>query len=629
MHRVNLNEEKFNQQVFTHAFFGIALIAADSLILRINPAMEQIMGFTKKELEGTSFFDLFYLDNPLESMEHSKNFLSEDNAGMHLEKRFRKKNGGLMWGLLSFRLFHDEAGKPLYYICQLFDITKQKESEQRLQESVERYTSLKKYNHDAIISFGLDGHIINANRVAEKLTGYCIETELIGMKISHLIGEESVSHILKNALHDDTVEQDINTLVTKGGEIVEVLTSIAPIFVNKTNIGFYLICKDISEQKQLVLAKETAEATNKAKSEFLAMMSHEIRTPMNGVVGMTEILLETTDLTQEQQGYVEIIRKSGETLLNIINDILDLSKIEAGRSELHEETFELRKSIKDSLSVVSSKAEDKNLELSYTINHDVPDYIYGDVERLKQVLLNLLGNAVKFTPKGSISVKVKRVKEEPSRLAFTITDTGIGIDPERLDEIFEPFAQIDSFMTRRHEGTGLGLAISRKIVEMMGGEIYAESDGKTGSSFTFTMILKEVTVPPREVHNINSLKAARQASILLAEDNRINLLVLTKMLEKLGHRVTAVKNGLDAIEAIRREPFDLIFMDVHMPILNGLDAARRIKEERKENSPFIIAVTANALKGDREECLAAGMDEYISKPIRSEVLQKILQQFVS
>lgn len=626
MHRVNLNQERFNQQVIDNASFGIALIGSEGVILTVNPAMERIFGYSKAELDGMKLQELFNPDDEFGNIDDLKELMG-DRTDIQLETRLLSKKGDQMWGMLTLKFFSGED-HPSYYICQIVDITKQKESEQRLQESVERYTSLKKYNHDSVISFGLDGRIINANSMAEKITGYSIESDLIGMELALLIGQESVQNILDRSLYDKSVDQHINTLYTKNGEVVEVLTSIAPIYVNNQNIGFYLICKDISEQRQLLLAKEAAESTNRAKSEFLAMMSHEIRTPMNGVVGMTDILLDTTELTGEQQSYVEIIRKSGETLLNIINDILDLSKIEAGRTELQEHTFDLRKCIKDSFAVISISAAQKNLELSSTINHDVPDHIYGDSERLKQVLLNLLGNAVKFTQSGSISVKVKLVRETPFILAFTVTDTGIGINPSRLNEIFEPFAQIDSFMSRQHEGTGLGLAISRRIIGMMGGEIYAESDGKRGSSFTFTIKPKKAEKIYSQETPLNKLPATREVSILLAEDNYINQLVMTKTLEKIGHRITTVTNGIDAVEAVRKEPFDLILMDLHMPIMNGFEAVKRIREELKEKSPPIIAVTANALKGDREKCLAAGMDEYVSKPVKREVLLKLINQFV-
>ncbi|QHW33617.1 PAS domain S-box protein [Paenibacillus rhizovicinus] len=626
MYRVNLDQNSFTGQVFKYASFGIALLAPDGLILTVNDAFERFLGYSKHELEGMRFGDFSLSDDPVACIDDVRNLMSDTNEA-EMEKRYVRRDGAVIWGYLSIRLFRNDEGDALYYIAQIMDISKQKESERRLQETVERYTSLKKYNHDAVISFDLQGNIINANAVAEKMTGYGIEADLIGMALANLIGQANVDRILAKALHDDTVELEIDAVVTKSGETIEVLTSIAPIFVHKQNIGFYLICKDISEQKKLVYAKESAEATNKAKSEFLAMMSHEIRTPMNGVIGMTDLLLDS-DLDEEHKAYVEIIRKSGEALLSIINDILDLSKIEAGVTELQEATFDLRLCFKDSLSVVSSMAEDKNLELSYTINHDVPEYISGDVERLRQVLLNLLSNAVKFTSSGKVAVIVKKTAGQHPLLAFTVTDTGIGIPQARLEEIFEPFAQLDSFMSRKHEGTGLGLSISRKIVGMMGGEIWAESDGMSGSALHFTIQYHEATFDSADSLPATPAIAGR-ANILIAEDDAINTLVLQKMLEKMGHRVSVAVNGEEVIEAALREPYDLIFMDVHMPIVNGLEATRTIKERLSpDKCPRIVAVTANALKGDREDCLAAGMDDYITKPINARVLEMFFRNLV-
>lgn len=630
MHRVNLDQNSFNGQVFQYASFGVGLIDPKGLFLTVNPAMERIFGYSKEEFDGQYFGCFSHPDDPIHSIDELKAAMGETEIEWQMEKRFFRKDGSTLWTMMSVRLFRSDAGKPLYYIVQIIDISKQKLSEIQLQESVERYTSLKKYNHDAVISFDLQGRVINGNAMAEKLTGYCIAEELIGMELANIIGQPNVDRILADALHDNTVEQNIDTLVTKDGEIVEVITSIAPIFVNNRNIGFYLICKDISEQKRLVLAKEMAEATNKAKSEFLAMMSHEIRTPMNGVIGMTDLLLDS-ELDEESKSYAEIIRKSGEALLAIINDILDLSKIEAGRSELQESTFDLRRCIKDSMSVVSAKADEKNLEMSYAIHHDVPEYIYGDADRLKQVLLNLLGNAVKFTPRGKVSIAVKKIKGKTPMLAFTVTDTGIGIPPERLEDIFEPFSQIDSFMMRKHEGTGLGLSISRRIVELMGGEIRAESDGESGSAFQFTIQLHEPTAEQMAPEAVDNRDAVfEQAKILIGEDNPINTLVLKKMLEKMGHCVSVASDGKEVIEAALRESFDFIFMDIHMPGVNGLDATREIKARSTPGKcPRIVAVTANALKGDREMCLAAGMDEYVSKPVKREAILQILGQYMN
>ena len=626
MHRVNLDPDSFNGQVFQYASFGIALVTPDGIIIKVNPAMERIFGYSPAEFDGKPFGNFVHPDEPVQTIDDLKAQMGESETEIQLNRRYYRKDGRQIWTLLTMRLFRGDDGEPLYYIAQVSDITKEKESELRLQESVERYTSLKKYNHDAVLSFDLSGKIINGNAMAEKLTGYCIENELLGMDLAHLIGQVNVDRVLASALHDTTVERFIDTITSKDGQAVEVLTSIAPIFVHKRNIGFYLICKDMSEYKKLQLAKESAEATNKSKSEFLAMMSHEIRTPMNGVIGMTELLLDA-ELSRDHREYVEIIRQSGESLMAIINDILDISKIEAGRIELQESTFDLRKCIKDSLSVISSQAEEKQLSLSYTISHDVPDYVYGDVDRLRQVLLNLLSNAVKFTPSGQVSVEVKKGRDE-RQLAFVVKDTGIGVPPDRLEDIFEPFSQIDSLMTRQYDGTGLGLAISRKLVDLMGGSIHACSDGKHGSSFHFTVVLEEKVAEDLAVP-VTATTAMVPVNILVAEDNEINTLVLKKMLERMGHHVTIAIDGAAAIEQAIRQPFDLIFMDILMPSINGIEATRAIKAQLPPGQrPRIIAVTANALKGDRERCLAAGMDDYISKPVKLEVLSEVLTTYL-
>ncbi|QGQ97656.1 PAS domain S-box protein [Paenibacillus psychroresistens] len=624
--------EEFFEEAFTYATYGIGKVSLDGSFIAVNPATCNIFEYKQDELSSFKFFQLLHPDEEVLKIEDIYDQINVTNTVAKHQNRYMQKGGKVAWCEVTFTLIRDEVGTPLHYLIQIVDITERKESENKLQETIERYTSLKKYNHDAILSLDLQGQVMNGNKMAEKLTGYKLDTELIGMDIANLIGHENVKRILEDALHDNTVEQGIESIITKEGEEVEVLTSIAPIFINSHNIGFYLIAKDISEQKKLLLAKESAESTNQAKSEFLAMMSHEIRTPMNGVIGMTELLLETTMLNSEQREYVEIIRKSGDSLLAIINDILDLSKIEAGKSELQEDILDVRNSISDTLSIFSSKAAEKQLELNYLVGHDVPEYIISDADRLRQVLLNLVGNAVKFTEGGEVIVRVKKVIVEPdtSHLEFTVNDTGIGIPTTRLTDIFEPFSQVDSFMNRTHEGTGLGLAISKKIVELMGGTIRAESDGQQGSSFIFTIrYTPKISVEHKTKQSLY-LPSERPGKILIAEDNKINQIVLAKMLEKLGHSVTIADDGDAVVKAAMNEVYDIIFMDLHMPVMNGFEATKRIKETSPPDTcPIIIAVTANALKGDREKCLAAGMDDYISKPIKRDVVTRLIDQFMN
>lgn len=513
------------------------------------------------------------------------------------------------------------------------NITDRKLSEIKLQETIERYTSLKKYNHDAVISMDMEGNIINANNRAYELTGYTIG-ELTGMQFSFLIGHKNLRSILTGSIDDTSIESDIDHIKHKDGHEVEVITTIAPIIINNKNVGFYIIAKDITEQKKLLIAKETAETTNKAKSEFLAMMSHEIRTPMNGIIGMTDLLIETTELDPQQEEYLQIIRKSGDSLLTIINDILDFSRVESGKTVLQEEPLSVRDCVDQTISLLSALAEEKKLKMQVHIDPSVPELLIGDGERLKQVLTNLIGNALKFTFTGGVTISVTELTNTPdiSSLQFMVEDTGIGIPSDRADHLFEPFSQLDHFMTRNYEGTGLGLAISKKLVELMGGHIWLEKsqeEQEKGATFIFTVNMKKSEKLNGEAEgHLTSQEGAKQLNILIAEDNQVNQLVLRKMLEKKGYNVNIANNGKDVIQAVAYEEYDLIFMDVHMPVMNGYEATRIIKSSLPEDKcPIIIAVTANALKGDRENCLAAGMDDYMMKPIKSAMLTEMIEKY--
>lgn len=527
-------------------------------------------------------------------------------------------------GLVTF----DEQEQPIKIYGTLQDITERKLVEFKLQESVERYTSLKKYNHDAIISFDMNGSIMNANPVAIHLTG-CTVAEMSGTSIARFIGMKNLNHIMTG--NYELAEKEIDSIRHINGHKTEVLATLAPIIINQQNVGYYLIAKDITEQKKLLIAKETAERMSRAKSEFLAMMSHEIRTPMNGVIGMTDLLLESPGLTEEQRDYIEIIRKSGDSLLAIINDILDFSKIEAGKTELADEPFDLRDIVTESVNLVKPLIRNKNLDIQLVVDPHIPALLYGDAYRMKQVLINVIGNAVKFTPEGRVEVEVKVKAKELGKvqLYFKVKDTGIGIPLENREHLFEPFYQLDNFMTRKPQGTGLGLAISKRLVQLMQGDIWIEESSEPGTTFLFTAWFK--TMNSGDLTSLESQQIQNKSDylrILIAEDNEINQLVLRKIIEKRGHLVDCVGNGREAFEAVRDGAYDLLFMDVHMPKMNGFEATKLIKQSiPPDKRPYIIAVTANALRGDKEKCLNEGMDNYISKPIKSESILKLIEEY--
>jgi PAS domain S-box-containing protein len=739
---------------------AIVTVDLDGSVTSWNLAAEELFGYSRQEAIGRKLDDLVAAGEGPRGAAVSYEEVLE--AGRFHAVTQRARRDGTLADIELTVVPVIEEGTSTGYLVIYHDIS-------RLQRQKQYYESLLDVSPTAIVTVDPGHRVTSWNPAAEKLFGYSRE-EAMGQDVDSLVASTAAVYHEALRLSQQTMEAGEVHLTTrrtrKDGSLVNVDVRAAPIRVGGEMVGLYALYHDISELQR---AREQAEAATQAKSAFLAMMSHEIRTPLNAVIGMTGLLLDT-DLTPEQRSYAEVIRSSGDALMAVIAGILDFSKIEAGRLELERGPFDLRNCVESALELVAASASSKRLELAYFMAPGVPRVIIGDATRLRQIVVNLLNNAVKFTDKGEVVLSVDGAALVPGgkhRLHLAVRDTGIGIPEGRLNSLFESFSQLDASTTRRYGGTGLGLAISKRLAELMGGTIWAESRVGEGSTFHFTIEAEQATgldpahergAPPqlqgrrvlivddnatnrhilgRQVESwgmlardtayaaqavewigrgdpfdlaildmqmpdmdgltlgeeIRRFRDARslplvmltslgpreealgrvefaasltkpvkpsqlydtlmnvfstapagvQATgpreqrdvqlaervplrILVAEDNVVNQQLALLLLKKIGYRADVAANGLQVLRALERATYDVVIMDVQMPEMDGLEATRQICQRWPEGRPHVIAATANAMQDEREACLAAGMDAYLSKPIHVDELAAALSR---
>jgi PAS domain S-box-containing protein len=671
------NESELNA-AFEQAAVGFAHISPEGYWLRINRKYSDLLGYREEELVGRHFRELTHPDDYERDLFERERLRRGEADWTTVEKRYLHRQGHVVWMRVTMTAIRDAEGKHLYNLAVAEDITNRNHILAEL-EAFFRQTAV------GMIVMDTDTRILRLNQKLCDLLGY-EKSELQGVRYMPLDHPEDLpkdqallQRLIAGEIPDYAMEKRIRS---RDGSYLWTLISCALVREAEEKPLIVIVLQDIQARKQLEAqlqqshqalevrvrertaellatnaalqnAKESAEAANRAKTEFLATMSHEIRTPLNGMIGFTGLLLDGP-LGEDKRRYAELARQSGESLLHLLNDFLDFSKIEAGRLQLEPVEFDLHLEIGQVLALVQPGVEAKGLELRRRIK--VPHRLRGDAARLRQILLNLLSNAVKFTPQGHVTLCCNEADRQGKtvRICFEITDTGPGITPSLRPHLFKPFIQAEA-VTRRFGGSGLGLAICKRLAEAMGGEIGLRSTPGEGSTFWVElpfelMPAEEEPLPDAGLDEFQSHpEQAHRGRVLVVEDNSVSQMLAAEVLKRLGCQVDVVGNGVEAVEAYRQLPYDLILMDCDMPVMDGFEATRQIRaleqEERRagdlhvEESHVgyphvghphvpIIAMTASALQGDPEKCLAAGMDEFMSKPLRLQHLSQIVDTWL-
>ena len=622
-------EEQF-RLVVESAPSGMLMIDRHGAIVLVNAHMEKLFDYRREELLGRPMEILVPARFRGQHPGHRQKFFAEPMARSMSSGRdlFGLRKDGTEFPV-EIGLNPIETPVGTCVLASVVDITERKTAEERVRQSEERFRSMIENIRDyAIFMLDADGHVITWNGGAERIRGYSSE-EILGMHFSCFYPPEEIEQgkpqqILKTALAEGLCEDEGWRLRKDGSKFwANIVTT--PVRKPEGEIlGFSQVTRDLSRRRkaeeELRLAKDQADAANQAKSDFLANISHEIRTPMTGVIGMAGLLMDT-ELSSKQKEYCEIIRRSGDALLTVINEVLDFSKVESGKLELEIIDFDLRTAVEEVTDLFAKQADDKGVELINLVDYDVPVGVQGDPGRIRQILSNLVSNSLKFTAKGEVVVRVS-VAEETSdyaNLRFSVTDTGIGIPKEKIGKLFNSFTQVDASTTRKYGGTGLGLAICKKFIELMGGEIGVESEPNQGSTFWFALQLGKQRQHAREA--VKPRSTVRGLRVLIVEGNPTVKSVLEHYLSASGVATEHVKNGPAALRLLHgsatdEKTFDLAIIDSMLPGMDGLKLARAIRQTAKLRLLKLLLLTSVAQRGDGKMAQTAGVDAYLAKPVR-------------
>jgi PAS domain S-box-containing protein len=651
------SEERY-RATFEQAAVGILHASFDGIFLRCNPRFAEIVGYAPEEIPGMDFRQIILSEDVAKRIEQLTQM--KPGGSVTSERRYVRKDGSLTWVMSTISAQHDDQGRILHYLGIVEDINARKMAEEKLQGVTDRLALATRAS-----GVGVWGHEFAEDRITWDVQMHRIYgmpqgsfdgTVKAWREAAHPDDWKSIDEFIRRAQQTNQIiefehrilwpDQSVRYVRAvalaqqdASGQIVRVIGTNWDITAQKRAADALMESNRRLEAETIQSRKlaEEADRANAAKSEFLANMSHEIRTPMNGVIGMTGLLLET-DLTAEQRHCTETVRSSGEALLHLINDLLDLSKIEANKLEFETLDFDLLKLLDDLCGPIAVQAGKKDVELIYGLDPGMPTQLRGDPGRLRQIFANLLSNAVKFTASGKVILRGSLVEtgEGDCLLRFSVRDTGIGIPVNKIGVLFNKFSQVDVSTTRKYGGTGLGLAISKLLAERMGGTIGAESQEGLGSEFWFTVRVG-VGISTPVADNCNTVPKRKQflagcnARILLAEDNYTNQQVALGILKMLGLRADAVDDGADAVKSLESNQYDLVLMDMRMPVMDGIEATKRIRDPQSmvlNHKIPILAMTANIQQSDQERCLEAGMNGFIPKPVSPESMRAALEQWL-